>query len=97
MKLLNNDGSYNYSKFAGDKGTWMITGSRSQTNHTNPFLCIDSFRNDKGETMEVKREIVFEQMSNGKIRPVEESLIKAVNIPKKEWDKYITKSNREQE
>jgi len=90
MRLLNDDGSYNYSSFEGTNGTWTIIGSKSQSNHKDPFLCIDTFKSDKGEYLEVKREKVFQQASKGKIIPVLTSKIKPIKTyDKKEWDKLL--------
>lgn len=90
MKLLNDDGSYNYNSFEGANGVWTIIGSKSQSNHKDPFLCIDTFKSDKGDYLDVKREKVFQQAFKGKIKPVLSSAIpKSKTYSKKEWDKLI--------
>lgn len=89
MKLLNNDGSYNYNTFKGERGTWRLIGVKCHVNHTNPLLCMDTFKSNTGEYMDVKREKVFEQMALGKIHPVEDSLIKIPNLSQKEWSKKV--------
>lgn len=76
MKLFDNYGGYNYRSFTGDKGTWTIIGTKCQSNHKNPMLCIDTFKSDTGEYLEIKREQVSDYFDQGLIHPVESSLIK---------------------
>lgn len=73
--LIDASGGYVYRSFTGSNGTWTIVGTRTQVNHSNPLLCMDTFKSDKGNQVEMKREEVMHLANQGKIKPVLDSLI----------------------
>lgn len=83
MNLFDDFGGYNYLSFKGPKGIWTIIGTSSQVNHKNPMLCIDSFKSDKGEYLDLKREEVKDWADQGKIIPIESSKIKPKSYDRK--------------
>lgn len=76
MKLMNEDYSYNYTKFYGKTGgVFKIIGSRSEKINSRIENTIDAFITECGEYIEIKRDVILEQVKKGKMLPVIESII----------------------
>lgn len=88
-RLINQDGSYNYTSFTLGDDVWHVIGTRSKAiNHKDPFLAEDTLKSDKGEYREKSRALLFNMSIDGKIKPVLSSAIKAQKTyAKKDWDK----------
>lgn len=91
MELIDQMGEYYYRSFVGSKGTWTLIGTRCQVNYTNPMLCIDEFKSDKGKIIEMKREEVYEWFMAGKIKALPESEIIFIKRTRKEAERLIVR------
>lgn len=73
---MNQDYSYNYTKFYGKTGTiFTIIGSKGEQVNSNISNFIDTFKTEHGEYVELKRFDILEQVNLGKMLPVKESEI----------------------
>jgi len=85
-KLINKNYSYNYTSFKGANGVWKLVGVEGDGKTED---CIDTFKSTKGEYIERSRKKIKELSDQGKIIPIEESLITIAPYNKKEWDKKV--------
>lgn len=67
IKLIDQTGEYFTNGFKAGDVEWRLVGTSSQVNHKNPMLCIDTFKSDKGELIEVQRQRIFEKFIDKKI------------------------------
>lgn len=75
--LLNDDYSYNYTKFYGKNGDiFTIVGSKSLDINAKTLRTIDTFKTALGSYLELERVIILEKVKEGFMKPVENSEIK---------------------
>ncbi len=94
MDLFDKNGSYQFMAFKGKSGDWYLQGT--STNYANvrlPYVngiseeilkCIDTFKNKKGEYLEIMRYKVMEEARKGLITPLEESRVIVKQYSKKD-------------
>lgn len=82
-KILNSDYSYNYMSFTGSKGKYQLVGTKCDYG-ADISECIDTFKNEQGIFLEVKRKIIMKQQNEGLITPLEESRVIVKQYSKKD-------------
>lgn len=97
-KLFNSSGSYLYSEFTGKNGKWKLVGTESteDTDFAQRSLdwtdtcigsCLDTFKNEEGRYETKPRYKIKQLFDEGKIKPVEDSIITIKTYSSTEWNK----------
>lgn len=90
MKLMNEDYSYNYSKFYGKRDViFSLIGSAMPRINSKIENQVDTFKSANGEYVDLTRVDILEQVKLGKMLPVEESKITIPSLSQKEWSKKV--------
>lgn len=97
--LFDKNGSYQYARFKGKNGVWILIGTESteETDFTQRSMawedtcvgsCLDTFKGEGGTYQTKERYQIKELYDSGKITPVADSLIpKLKSYSSKEWNK----------
>lgn len=89
--LLAKDYSYNYMSFTGSNGIYTLQATECEEDDKIQN-CIDTFKDEKGNFIRVRREVIMSKQKKKEIAPVPESIVKIVTMDSKEWNKRKVRS-----